>query len=885
MRRLSPLSFLALSLILISVYYNDVSSQQALFADKTSKPYFEHRIKKILRFLSSLVDEMRADDLPETEKQKIEPQMIELYSELKILIHQYEVTFNETYPAVTMNGEIVNEPAPDESPNYCERFQCFNYSLDMNEDVYLDREFYSLIPTKRVKRAGDETDYNFDQDKFDDNWIAMIRDENHPNYKFLDKCWFEDPKSPTRDWFRLVINPQDPNDIKYNCRYCKHYSSPTNLKKPAVSRDYFQNAKWKNKNVIVDHHTTSSHLEAIKNYKRSRNEDAKQRKYDEMGTSNAMTFMLTLVYTEVHKNIGAMHHPDMVMMMKATGSNLGHCLNTARSFTKMLEFLSEQMHTALIRKLKEEKQPLAILLDGSNDRRDRHLIAVSLVTLSENIPTPFFYRIINISPAQDANAMLSGLMNAFFDDGLTDHIKSYLYAYGSDGAKVMISGPNSLDNLLRDEIGKPGLYSVWCQAHRLQLITTHGLRENEIIGPMIQSIERTINDIYSFYHGSPKRKSHLQSTAQRMMRSIPSIRYIHMIRWVDSEVQAFEGILESLDVIIKDLETIRPEVQPTARVKVDALITALHERDLILKMHILYDILKEFSIQSKKLQEFEQSIIDVLPMKEILNQFFNDATELPIPTLKKTTDFIRLCKCNQVQCQGFADYSQSASVSWKGIDLIANQAPPFLTITAFLDSAISSLMDRTEFYFPDGDLSDFGIFNPMKLPNDPTSARNYGCKSISNLAVTFRMPNIDTLCRQWEHLVIELINNPLACGHRSDMPHLFWASVLGNMNDGRFNEIFKLIRVILIIPSGTSTVERYFSSLNHVESPSRTSLSLEHLEDRMRLTLNGPSDFRLMPFNKLAAKWTQSHGTCDQQWFMDEEVPKADHRTLYHYIE
>ena len=57
---------------------------------------------------------------------------------------------------------------------------------------------------------------------------------------------------------------------------------------------------------------------------------------------------------------------------------------------------------------------------------------------------------------------------------------------------------------------------------------------------------------------------------------------------------------------------------------------------------------------------------------------------------------------------------------------------------------------------------------------------------------------------------------------------------------GIFPEIFKLINIILVLPVGTASVERSFSSMKQIKTRFRNRLSDINLARLMRIAIEGP---------------------------------------------
>ena len=567
--------------------------------------------------------------------------------------------------------------------------------------------------------------------------------------------------------------------------------------------------------------------------------------------------------------------------MKTTGSNLGNSYYSTEGFNTMMEFLSSELHKQMIANLLRDEQPLSLLVDGSNDRNDRHILSVSFVTLSRNKPVTYLYRLLDVSNDQSAEGLLTSIMTAFEEDNLQHHIKSHLYGYSSDGASVMMNQRNSLDNLLRNELDKREIYSVWCYAHRLQLITSHGLRENEIVGTTVKSFESIVNGLYSFYSGSTKRNDHLSKTALSLNERKPSILYIYIVRWIESEVRAIDGIINGWKVIVKDLEEQLKDSKGEMSRKIQQFLSDLKDRDLLLRMLYIRDILSEFRKHSKKFQQFESSLIDILPMKEELRRFYDNVRTNKDNVLTRAKDIIETFNCNDHKCRDAAEAISANSLEWNGIQLDKSGGYSSVPLDEFILAVIDSLNSQTFKYFPHDEYGELDIFDPTRLPLIHNEIATFGVQSVSTLAVKLSFTDITTVLDEWKQLLESLANHPIMCEHRNNLPHIFWTQVLNIAGNDRFPRILQIIRIVLALPSGTSTVERSFSYMNHIESPTRSSLSLGHLQDRMRIAINGPTDLRLVRFGRLTNIWLQSKDSTERNIFRKEQEAESDHRPLF----
>ena len=61
------------------------------------------------------------------------------------------------------------------------------------------------------------------------------------------------------------------------------------------------------------------------------------------------------------------------------------------------------------------------------------------------------------------------------------------------------------------------------------------------------------------------------------------------------------------------------------------------------------------------------------------------------------------------------------------------------------------------------------------------------------------------------------------------------------LQENTFVNISSLIELLLTVSPSTAACERSFSSMNHIKTPYRSTLSQDNLQNQMRIVLSGPS--------------------------------------------
>lgn len=328
----------------------------------------------------------------------------------------------------------------------------------------------------------------------------------------------------------------------------------------------------------------------------------------------------------------------------------------------------------------------------------------------------------------------------------------------------------------------------------------------------------------------------------------------------------------------QDIEiSTRPDHPQNIKVRIDEYLGLLLDRDLLLRAQYLHEILTKFSTISLRLQRGGQSLLDVILIQQELNKFY-DHILLDIKYLSKTNGFIKECSCNGIKCSDIEDFENANIVTWKSFIVAKSANYRNTRFEIFVNHSIYSLRVETAKYFPHDQYGELKIFLPENIPSVIDQENVYGAGEILNLALKFRITHIANIVHQWKNLLTMVLNSPTICTMKKQLPSYFWTEVLNMIEEPNYNDIVQVIRIVLVIPSGTSSVERMFSIMNHIITPS---LSLKHLEDRVRISSNSPKDFTRVPFNEFARDWITSRKSAEATSFRKEREHAPDQRYLF----
>ena len=357
-----------------------------------------------------------------------------------------------------------------------------------------------------------------------------------------------------------------------------------------------------------------------------------------------------------------------------------------------------------------------------------------------------------------------------------------------------------------------------------------------------------------------------------MGKEIPKPKYVFFVRWLTSQAAAMVRIVEGWPVIVQDFSTIVDDT-------ID-LESKLKDRKFIIMFHQITDILEHLGTYTKMLQRGEQVLIDSVYYKEDLIDYLNKLSSRKAK-LPRTDKFISSCQCDGDGCSSLVAFIQATKVQCDGHELAMPLLYPDLSLSTFMDTVVEALKEQTNKYFPSDDTKHVLFLVPKKLPLPGQDRAGFGEADISALVDHFALGTLSQCLTEWRSLIELAGQHDPECDRRQVIPHIFWASFLDTVDPARFPNIIKLIRMVLVIPSGTVYSERSFSVMNHIKSPSSSSMSVGHLEDRLRLSLNGHEDISTIPFAEFAGIWAATEKTTDQAYRTPSSRSKFPFRPLF----
>ncbi len=203
------------------------------------------------------------------------------------------------------------------------------------------------------------------------------------------------------------------------------------------------------------------------------------------------------VHTFIFSDISFNQHKNILKLQEINGADIGLKHRDRSSATRMLHFISRQIHFDFMNDLNISSKPVSILIDTSTDISNNHYLVIELYYIKNGNPIFVFYRLIKIGVEERFQNLFELIVNAFKDDGMYDYFKENMIGFISDSARVLMGAKNSVMSKFKDWIKSKGkkLFSIKCSAHKLETAVKHSYKKIS----SIQYVEDSLNDIANFF--------------------------------------------------------------------------------------------------------------------------------------------------------------------------------------------------------------------------------------------------------------------------------------------------------------------------------------------------------------------------------------------------
>lgn len=588
-----------------------------------------------------------------------------------------------------------------------------------------------------------------------------------------------------------------------------------------------------------------------------------QRKEEEThnGALKVTSKMIRTIFVEIKRNIPFSSHSSLVALQEINGIDMGYHHYEQTSAIRITESMSAFMHKSLIYHMLSENLPFSMIIDGSTDSTESHYLIIYFQILEHNVPVVCFYRLVETTSDLTAKGLFKSITDAMKSEEVDfyKYFRNNLVGYISDGERVMTGKEGGVISFIRQDVKNP-IYAVHCMAHRIHLAIEKAYKTI----PYFKSFDKFINKIFQFYNWhANKRKAHLRETAQNCNLKMYELNYIYRTRWISSELQSLTNLKKVWILLTKDLHliSINNQFDKESRDRARNLVLSLRGKNFLAILNFVFDVLEHLSYWSKKMQERAALLVDFVDFKDkIINTFETLKTE----NGRELNVFLENALCDGEKCQTLQYYYLAETVTYFDVSLRNDRNDDEIDVP-YIDEIRSNFLDTIKFsvksYFPDSDLNLFKIFRPNKIPAQESASLSYGVREILNLCQIFMWNECDDFLTDWAKLVESIIESEDFCTFRDKNTETFafWSIFLNKQGIAWTEKTKKMIQTILVIPIGSADAERGFSIMNHIKYDRRSRLSGKHLEDIMRIRINGNDDIEKFPAMKYARQWIKEN--------------------------
>lgn len=589
------------------------------------------------------------------------------------------------------------------------------------------------------------------------------------------------------------------------------------------------------------------------------------------GALEITTKMIRTVFIAVKKNIPFDSHKALVLLQELNGIKMGYHHREKCGATTMMESISSNMHKRLLNHMMAKNLPFSIVVDGSADISDNHYMSIYFQILDNNVPVIVFYKLVLLSSDVTAAGIYKSVRDALQSEDVDfyNYFRNNLVGFASDGEPTIAGRNNGLIALIRDHAKNP-IFSIHCMAHRLELIIKHALTKHEYF----TKFEETINELFKFYNNfALKRKAHLRETALEMGAKLYELNYIYHTRWISSEYQSVINLKKMWSVLVTDLRKITTSNEfrsddKIASSKLEKLILSKH---FLIILNFITDILEQLSFWSQRMQQRTALLVEFADFK----QEFTDAfVNLKSNYGRDLAQFVLDVACEDYACQDVHDIYDNDNVVYKNIRLNNQNNDDVPLLETIRDIFVDAIIEQMKSYFPSEDLKPFKIFSPKAFPTNAGIAITYGTFEIRKVCDILKLGDEKEcieLVADWGNLVVSIVDSENLCKFRNSPKtetYVFWSHFLNEDGIVWTPRTEKLIQIILVLPIASAEAERGFSVMNHIKNKRRARLTAKHMEDIMRIRLNGVDELEKFPAARYARDFiNEKHiKTDDPRW-------------------
>ena len=420
--------------------------------------------------------------------------------------------------------------------------------------------------------------------------------------------------------------------------------------------------------------------------------------------------------------------------------------------------------------------------------------------------------------------------------GASSNWEAKCVGFGCDGTSVNIAAGGLRGHL---EEPMPWIVVFWCLAHRLELSLKDALKNT-----FFSNIDDMLLRLYYLYEKSPKKCNELKEVVDNLKlcleeSEMPNQRGIKPVRacgtrFVSHKVFAINRLIERYGAYLTHLVSLTedPTVKATDKQKIKGFILQWRDSKMLLGCALFHDLLKPAATLCKVLQDDEVCVISAIEavLKTSKNiQVVLDTAFKDLSMVKKVLSRIQDDN-NDKTYQGavLAKYEQGR----KYLEDHKNR---------YAESIMSCLKERLKMQHV-GLLTD-AITLLATHGWEKSESSDFADAALDHLTTQFNVPLakagvVETLIKEEFIDMLDYAKSYLPLSRDNYLTT--WWKLFNSANSKNWTNILALVELVFCLPMSNGRVERIFSRLKLIKTNRRCALNEDHLDDAVRIAVEGP---------------------------------------------
>ena len=507
--------------------------------------------------------------------------------------------------------------------------------------------------------------------------------------------------------------------------------------------------------------------------------------------------------------------PGLLDLQEKNGLDIGAQYRTDKKCKEFVssmasverERISDEVHNARF---------MCVLANGSTDKSITEQETVYVRYVGPNgRPTTQFADIVALESADAVgvtSAIEKGLQAVDIDEEL---LKEKLAGCNFDGANVMMGKKGGVMQHLQAKIGRP-IIVMHCVAHRLELAVLDAVKPCSYLS----RFEDTVKSIFKFYFYSPKRRREVNEIANILEEDTVYYSGIQATRWLASRHRAICSLEKHFPTTVMHLQH-KAGLSDEQGQRAKGILKELLSEKFVKYLYFTMDVTKVLSTLSKTFQSDELCITDVVTSLETTLTLLEELRLEKGPHYKRFiesySEETAILKCGK-------NNSQEVQLTRAGTSIDSQFDSFLIEVKGYLDTRFGNLQEQP--------LSYFRVFDPREMPQERSRLASHGNNEVKSLVQHFAI----YLTEEEKTSIIAqspALRTRLA-RQKAMSPNDAFPNLLASRPDDVKDSLILLDLMLTLSPS-TAKCERGFSTMNHLKSNLRTTLSQNTLSDLMRM--------------------------------------------------